>query len=172
VPDTAANAEAFGYAAGSQGRSGFPKVRVVSISECGSHAMVAAEISGRAGTGEQVLARRLYPRLEPDWLVIADRNFYSFTDWQRATATGAQPLWRVKRSLRLPVLDRLADGSYTSILVTRGVRFQPIGCACTHRLQAPARSSGNLSRRRSLARSGMAAPRPSACRPSTPQRRA
>jgi hypothetical protein len=45
VPDTAANAEAFGYAAGSEGRSGFPKVRVVSISECGSHAMVVAEIS-------------------------------------------------------------------------------------------------------------------------------
>ncbi|HEX5996443.1 MAG TPA: IS4 family transposase [Jiangellales bacterium] len=132
VPDTAANAGAFGYAAGSEGRSAFPKVRVVSLSECGSHAMVAAEISGRAGTGEQALARRLYPRLEPDWLVIADRNFYSFTDWQRAAATGAQLLWRVKRSRRLPVLGRFADGSFASILITpqarpdRGRRYQRI----------------------------------------------
>jgi hypothetical protein len=110
--------------------------------------------------------------LEPDWLVIADRNFYSFIDWQRATATGAQLLWRVKRSLRLPVVDRLADGSYTSILVTRGVRFEPIGCACTHRLQVPARSSGNWRDvDHSLAQEW---PRPGLadCRPSTLQRRA
>jgi hypothetical protein len=27
------------------------------------------------GSGEQSLARGLYPRLEEDWLLIADRNF-------------------------------------------------------------------------------------------------
>jgi hypothetical protein len=121
IADTAANAEAFGRGAGRHGVGVFPKARVVSISECGSHATVAAEIGGR-NTGEQVLARRLYPRLAPDWLLIADRNFYSFTDWQTASATGAQLLWRVKQSKRLPVLRRLADGSYLSVLVKRGIR--------------------------------------------------
>jgi hypothetical protein len=123
VPDTTANAEAFDRGGGRHGESAFPKVRVVTISECGSHATGAAEIAGR-NTGEQVMARRLYPRLEPDWLLIADRNFYGFSDWQAAAATGAQLLWRVKqpRSLRLPVLQRLPDGSYLSLLVEPGIR--------------------------------------------------
>ena len=123
VPDTGANAEAFGRAGGSEGAGAFPKARVVTISECGSHATVAAEIGGR-NTGEQALARRLHPRLEPDWLLIADRNFYGFTDWQAASATGAQLLWRVKNAngLRLPVLRPLPDGSYLSLLVKPGIR--------------------------------------------------
>ena len=37
------------------------------------------------GSGEQSLARRLYPRLEEDWLLIADRNFYN---WQGLARRG------------------------------------------------------------------------------------
>ena len=64
-------------------RPAFPKVRVVSVSECASHAVVDAEMGGVAGkgAGEQSLARRLYRRLEEDWLLIADRNFYNWADW-------------------------------------------------------------------------------------------
>ncbi|MGH9261964.1 MAG: transposase domain-containing protein, partial [Acidimicrobiales bacterium] len=51
VPDTAANAAEFGYAGSGKERSAFPKVRVVSISECGSHAMVDAEIGSVVGKG-------------------------------------------------------------------------------------------------------------------------
>jgi len=99
---------------------------VVTISECGSHAMIAAEIGGRAGkgSGEQPMARRLYPRLEPDWLLIADRNFYNFHDWQGAAATGAQLLWRAKANHQLPVLRRLDDGSALAVLINRTVRNQ------------------------------------------------
>lgn len=123
VPDTAANADAFGRSANSETRSAFPKARVVTISECGSHATVAAAIGGW-NTGEQALARQLYPSVDPDWLLIADRNFYSFTDWQAASATEAQLLWRVKNptGLRLPELRRLPDGSYLSLLVKREIR--------------------------------------------------
>ncbi len=35
----------------------------------------SAAVGGK-GAGEQSLARKLYPRLEEDWLLIADRNFY------------------------------------------------------------------------------------------------
>jgi hypothetical protein len=124
APDTKANAAEFGYAGSGQGCSAFPKVRVVSISECGSHAMVDAEIGATCGkgSGEQSLARRLYPRLEPDWLLIADRNFYNFADWTAAVASGAQLLWRVKGDLRLPVLGWLPDGSYHSVLINPQVR--------------------------------------------------
>jgi hypothetical protein len=34
--------------------------------------------------------------------------------WQRGTATGAELIWRVKRDLKLPVRQRLSDGSYLS----------------------------------------------------------
>jgi hypothetical protein len=121
VPDTPANAAAFGYASG-ENRSAFPKVRVVTIGECGSHAKIAAQMGpvGGKGSCEQALARRLFGRLEEDWLLIADRGFYNWPDW-RAAATGAALLWRVKSDLRLPVLELLPDGSYASVVVRPAV---------------------------------------------------
>jgi hypothetical protein len=120
VPDTPANAAAFGYPGGGKDRAAFPKARVVTIGECGSHAVADAGIGGIAGkgSGEQSLARGLYGRLEPDWLLIADRNFYSWEDWRAAAASGAALLWRVKSDLTLPVLQILPDGSYLSVLVS------------------------------------------------------
>ena len=93
---------------------------MVTVSECGSHAPVLAVMgpaSGGKGSGEQSLARELYPGLEEDWLLIADRNFYNWNDWCAAADTGAELLWRVKSSLLLPVLELLPDGSYRSVLV-------------------------------------------------------
>jgi Insertion element 4 transposase N-terminal/Transposase DDE domain len=118
VPDTPASAAAFGYPAGARGHPAFPKVRVVTIGECGSHAKVAAQMGpvGGKGSSEQALARRLYPRLEEGWLLVADRGFYNWPDWRAAAATGAALLWRVKADLRLPVLELLPDGSYLSVV--------------------------------------------------------
>ncbi len=98
IPDTPANAAAFGYPAGAREHPAFPKVRVVTIGECGSHAKVAAQMGpvGGKGSGEQALARRMFGRLEEGWLLIADRGFYNWPDWQAAAATGAALLWRVK----------------------------------------------------------------------------
>jgi len=121
VPDTAANRAAFGSKAGPAGPAAFPKVRVVTLSECGSHAAVAAAVgpaAGGKGSGEQALARRLYPGLEQDWLVLADRNFYSFAGWCAAADTGAALLWRVRSNVALPVLEPLPDGSWRSVLVS------------------------------------------------------
>jgi len=123
APDTKENAAAFGYSgakAGDQGRAAFPKVRVVTVSECASHAVAGAAIGGVAGkgAGEQSLARQLYPRLEEGWLLIADRNFYNWADWCAAADSGAALLWRVKADLGLPVLDLLPDGSYRSALIS------------------------------------------------------
>jgi hypothetical protein len=123
APDSRENAEAFGYGGGGTDRAAFPKVRVVTVSECASHAVVDAEIGPVAGTGsgEQAMARRLHARLEPGWLLIADRGFYSFESWTGAAASGAALLWRVKADLALPVLDLLPDGSYSSVLVRPGL---------------------------------------------------
>jgi Insertion element 4 transposase N-terminal len=118
VPDTARNRAFFGVRGDDQ--AAFPKVRVVTVSECGSHAAVLAVLgpaAGGKGSGEQSLARKLYPRLEEDWLVIADRNFYNWKDWCTASGTGAALLWRMKENARLPVLEMLPDGSYRSVLI-------------------------------------------------------
>lgn len=125
VPDTAANAAEFGYpGAGTDGRAAFPKARAVTIGECASHAPVLAAIGPcvSKGSGEQSLARELYPRLEEDWLLIADRNFYNWADWCTAAGTGAALLWRVKSDLILEPLEFLSDGSYRSVLVNPKVK--------------------------------------------------
>jgi hypothetical protein len=127
APDTDENAAAFGYSgksAGDADRPAFPKVRVVTVSECASHAVVDAAIGGVAGkgAGEQSLARKLYKRLEEDWLLIADRNFFNWADWCTAADTGAALLWRVKADLTLPVLDLLPDGSYSSVLISPKIK--------------------------------------------------
>jgi len=100
VPDTKANAAEFGYpGAGKDGTpAAFPKARAVTIGECASHAPVLAAIGPcvSKGSGEQSLARELYPQLEEDWLLIADRNFYNWQDWCTAADTGAALLWRVR----------------------------------------------------------------------------
>jgi hypothetical protein len=121
APDTEANVAGFGYGGSAEHATPFPKVRVVTISECASHAVVAAAMAGTA-TGEQTLARELWPRLEPDWLLIADRNFFNWADWHDAAAGGTQLLWRMKSSHRLPVVQALSDGSYLSFVVSPTVR--------------------------------------------------
>jgi hypothetical protein len=121
LPDTAANAEEFGYAVSGEHHSAFPKARVVALAECGTHAFLAAEV-GSYSTGEQTLAQRLYPRLRPDELLTADRNFYSWQAWDTATRTGAALLWRATSTLTLPVIEVLADGTYLTVLINPAVR--------------------------------------------------
>lgn len=114
VADERRNAEYFGYPGRSRGDSAFPQMRVLSLVECGSHVTVGAEL-GPYKRSEQKMARSLFPsHLKADMLLLADRGFYSFDLWNLAGAGGARLLWRVKSNLKLPVIERLADGSYLS----------------------------------------------------------
>jgi hypothetical protein len=140
VPDSKANRAFFGSRAGPAGQAAFPKVRVVTVSECGSHAAVLAAMgpaAGGKGSGEQALARTLYPDLEDDWLLIADRNFYGWKDWCAAAGTGAALLWRIRSNLPLPVLELLPDGSWLSVLIRP--RIDSRGAARAQLLQAAGR---------------------------------
>jgi Insertion element 4 transposase N-terminal/Transposase DDE domain len=121
VPDTPANAAEFGYAGSGQNRSAYPKARVVALSECGTHAFLAAEVDAYA-VGEKTLANRLYQRLNPNDLLSADRNFYSFGAWALAAGSGAALLWRAPTQLGLPVVKILSDGTYLSVLINPKIR--------------------------------------------------
>jgi Insertion element 4 transposase N-terminal len=126
IPDTKANAAESGYPGSSKDGSpaAFPKARAVTISECASHAPVLAAIGPcvSKGSGEQSLARELYPRLEEDWLLIAGRNFCNWEDWCTAAGAGAALLWRVKANLILQPLEFYRDSSSRSVLVNPAVK--------------------------------------------------
>jgi hypothetical protein len=121
LPDTEENVAEFGYAGSGDNRSAFPKARVVALAECGTHAFLAAEVDGWS-VGEKTMAGRLYPRLRRDELLTADRNFYSFDGWSVAVRTGAALLWRAPSQLRLPVIEVLVDGTYTSVVISPVIR--------------------------------------------------
>lgn len=115
VPDTQANREAFGKPGSARGEAGFPKVRFVSLVESGTHVLFGS-VLGAYRESEVSLAHQVVGSLKAGMLGLADRNFFSFELWTTAKATGAHLCWRVKRTLRLPVEKRLADGSYSSTI--------------------------------------------------------
>jgi transposase IS4-like protein len=121
LPGSDENAAEFGYAGSGDNRPAFPKARVVALAECGTHAFVAAEI-GPYATGEKTLAQRLYPRLRAGELLTAGRNFYSWTAWDTAQATGAALLWRAPAQLDLPVVQVLPGATYQTVLIKPAIR--------------------------------------------------
>jgi hypothetical protein len=123
LPDSKENAAEFGYAGSEESgnRSAFPKARVVAVAECGTHAFLDAEVSG-IGVGEKTLVGPLLDRLGSDWLLTADRGFYSFGAWGRALRSGGALLWRAPTQLRLPLVAGLPDGTYLSVLIKPGLR--------------------------------------------------
>jgi hypothetical protein len=121
VPDTDENAAEFGRQGNARKASAFPQVLAVVLGECGSHAIIGAGL-GPCNSDERALARQLVSRVEPDMLVTADRNFYSFAVWEEFRRTGADLLWRVNANLILPVIRWLPDGSYLSLIYSSKVR--------------------------------------------------
>jgi hypothetical protein len=115
VPDTDENVQEFGRSSNGKKSSALPQVMTVALGECGSHAIVGAALGSRNGD-ERALAEQIIPDLEPEMLLMADRNFYSFDLWEKFRQTGADLLWRVKANLTLPVLEWLPDGSYMSMV--------------------------------------------------------
>ena len=112
VADTPENAAFFGRPGVSKGeKSAFPQARLVALAECGTHAMFDAVV-GAYTRSEVALADELIGRLEPGMLLLADRGFYSFGLWHKATGTGADLLWRVKTGLRPEHLRTLEDSSW------------------------------------------------------------
>lgn len=117
LPDTASNQTYFGRPGSGRGekQSAFPQARVAALTECGTHAIIAAEI-GPCTTGETTLARGLFPQLHQGMLLFVDRGFSGYDLWATAAQRGAQLCWRTKSNTSLPVTQVLSDGSYLSAL--------------------------------------------------------
>jgi hypothetical protein len=119
--DTDENVERFTKKEHKEGESVFPQVRVVGLTECGTHAMIAAAVDSWR-VYERELATQLLDHVEPNMLVMTDRGFYSYDLWRQFADTGAALVWRIKRSISLPILAQLPDGSYVSELLPRQVK--------------------------------------------------
>lgn len=113
VARTPATVAAFGVPANGGGKGPYPQVRVVALAETGTGSLQGVQV-GPFADGEQTMARRLWPRLGPGDVVVADRGFLSHADLAAIIASGAHAVLRVKADTDLPVLRVLSDGSWIS----------------------------------------------------------
>jgi hypothetical protein len=114
IPDTAANADAFGRptAGVKRGDGAFPQIRKVSLVELGTHVEVAFAFQGVHSGGEQDAVPALLDHLPPDSLLLEDRGFFSYPSWKSADGRGIRLLVRASATLILDSTQNLADGSY------------------------------------------------------------
>lgn len=119
VADTPENAEYFGRPGVNKGeQAAFPMARVVALAECGTHAIFAARV-GTYRESETALTEPLLADLRPGMLLTADRGFFSYALWRKASGTGADLLWRVRTDPAGPKpthLEDLPDGSWLAHL--------------------------------------------------------
>ena len=115
LPDESANASEFGYPGSRTGHAAYPQAQCAVLVECATHAVLSAAI-GKYRTVEWALCEELLPALNSSMLCMADRGFRGYARWKAAQATGAQLLWRASTHQILPIQQRLADGSYLSVL--------------------------------------------------------
>lgn len=122
LADTPENEQAFGRLQG-----GSPQLRLLTLTECGTHALIDAAfagITGPAGLSEHKLARQVLCSLQPGMLLLCDRNFAGYELWGLAADTGADLLWRLKSNVVFLPLQVLPDGSFISVMPTpaEGIR--------------------------------------------------
>jgi hypothetical protein len=112
MPDTPANARAFGRGGNQRAANAFPQVRVLALCELGTHALCAVAFRP-ARASEQAMAPQLLAALPPGALLLWDRGFFAFRLIEAVPRHGGHLLARVKASqLVLRRLHGLADGSY------------------------------------------------------------
>lgn len=128
IPDTAANRALYGRAPVRHGRSGYPMLMLMTLVETGTRALIGA-VFGPIGTGEIAWAEKLLGRLAPSMLLLDDRGFDADGFLVKIAATGAQFLVRASARRRPPVLARLPDGSYLTVIA--GLRLRVIEAEIT-----------------------------------------
>lgn len=111
VEDTKENRKKFGGPTNQHGQRGLPQLRAVAFHETGTHVMFRAAY-GRFKDGETVIAKSLIPYIQPDWLLLADRNFYSFDLYKQISDQKACVVFRLQRGMSLHSEEQLADGSH------------------------------------------------------------
>lgn len=120
LPDTEENEAAFGRpTSGPRGPGAFPQLRKVSLVELGTHAELAFVLKPRR-RGETVALPALWKHLPPDSLLLTDRGFFSYYQWEMAISRGIKMLARVKCNTLLKPIEQLSDGSFLAKIYPSG----------------------------------------------------
>jgi hypothetical protein len=107
VPDSIANARAFGYpASGHRTRAAFPKVRILMLIEAGTHLIVDALICPYR-MGERARAKKLLRSVTQGMLLMWERGLRSYAMVQATLATGCDYLGRVPANVKF---EGVAEG--------------------------------------------------------------
>jgi len=115
VPDGEENDAFFSRPSNASRDGAFPQVRWVAAAESATGSLLGAAF-GAYGTGEQSLSLDLLPAFGPGMLILADRNFLSWSPARAVLATGAHILWRASASFALRPVKVLQDGTYLAEL--------------------------------------------------------
>ncbi|HXZ72717.1 MAG TPA: IS4 family transposase [Streptosporangiaceae bacterium] len=128
VPDTRRNRVWLGKMKASLGETGYPVIQLMTLVETGTRALIGA-VFGTTATGELDWARKLLHLLDATMLVLMDRGFDAAGFLAEVAATKAQFLVRLTATRRPPVLARLPDGSFISLI--GGVKVRIIQASVT-----------------------------------------
>jgi hypothetical protein len=116
VPDTPANAKAFGRHTSARGASAFPQLQGVYLVECGTHVVVDAGF-WPCHTSERVGGLRLLRSVSRGMLLMWDRGFHDFDMLLAARQRGAHVLGRLPAHVKPLPLRTLGDGSLLAYLL-------------------------------------------------------
>jgi hypothetical protein len=129
VPDTPGHRARLGKGSNQYtAASGYPQVRLAALVACGTRAIIDA-VFGPAADGEPAYATRLVRSLRQGMIVLLDRGLSGNDLLAAVTSAKADFLARLSASRKPPVLRRLPDGSFLSILGSVKVRI--IECQIT-----------------------------------------
>ena len=123
VPDTDRNRSWLGRIKYRMGWAGYPTLRLMTLVETGTRALLGATLGSAGDRDEATQARRLLSLLGPDMLLLLDRGFDGSAFFAEVAATGASLLARIKSTRNPPVLAHLPDGSYLSYMDGLQVRI-------------------------------------------------
>ena len=125
VPDTKANAAAFGRSCNQYGKGAYPQARAVMLTECGSHATVGLHL-GDYDEAEIHGAYALLPKLSRGMFVLYDANVFGGAYLEALNAKGVRALFALPSTVGLQRMRNLPDGSYLAKLTPQRRAVYPM----------------------------------------------
>jgi hypothetical protein len=128
VPDTPGRRARLAKQGNQYATAGYPQIRLVALVACGTRAIIGA-VFGPTIDGETAYLTQLLHRLHSGMIVLLDRGLSSNAILAATAGTSADFLARLSACRKPPVLRRLPDGSFLSVL--GGVPVRIIDCQVT-----------------------------------------
>ena len=128
VPDAPGHRARLGKQDNQYSTAGYPQIRLVALVACGTRAIIDA-VFGPTADEETTYITRLLRSLHHGMIVLTDRGLSGNVLLADIAGTGADFLARLSASRKPPVLHRLPDGSFLSVLGSVQVRI--IECQIT-----------------------------------------